>query len=349
MQRGRPSGVFEYNESNYLSRIATEEGQIAVTSNGNTYTPQYYLKDHLGNVRVVINGNGSILQETEYFPFGLSIPRSGNDAVNKYQYNGKEKQPETGYLDYGARMYMPEIGRWGVVDRFSEKYFDFSPFSYGANNPIRFIDMNGDSIIVSQAITSNKDLNKAFSVFANTKQGAKFLANYAAEGQTIAGKQYDKDGKYRSAGVNLTYDAKNLESPGVAGVTKSNISKTGVNFSVTMDTDPGRSDYDRIDTFFHESFTHVDLSSKDYLDDRKLNYSNLSLTNSQIRRAYSTNHYHHIKVADDFLKYKYQSPHLWPAAAMEGLQEANRILKLKMSDASILQKMWKYEGGINFN
>src|SRR5690606_823159 len=59
------AGIFEYNESNYLTRIATTEGQIAVTSNGNTYTANYYLKDHLGNVRTVINGEGTILQETE--------------------------------------------------------------------------------------------------------------------------------------------------------------------------------------------------------------------------------------------------------------------------------------------
>lgn len=52
------------------------------------------LKDHLGNVRTVINGEGAILQETEYFAFGLAIPRNGTDADNKYLYQRKEKQPE---------------------------------------------------------------------------------------------------------------------------------------------------------------------------------------------------------------------------------------------------------------
>ncbi|MDQ1086543.1 DUF6443 domain-containing protein [Siphonobacter sp. SORGH_AS_1065] len=83
------AGAFEYNESNYLTRIATEEGQINVSGNGNTYEVQYYLKDHLGNVRMVMNEGGTIIQETEYFAFGLSIAKTV--GPNKYLYNEKEK------------------------------------------------------------------------------------------------------------------------------------------------------------------------------------------------------------------------------------------------------------------
>ena len=108
--------------------------------------------DHLGNVRLSYtkgaSGGAEIIEENNYYPFGLKHQgyNSSSLANNTYQYkyNGKELQ-ETGMYDYGARMYMPELGRWGVVDPLAEKMTRYSPYNYAFNNPIRFIDPDGNA------------------------------------------------------------------------------------------------------------------------------------------------------------------------------------------------------------
>lgn len=60
-----------------------------------------------------------------------------------YRYNGKELQRETNYIDYGARQYDPQIGRWHVQDPMGNLYYNTSPYAYVRNNPILRIDPNG--------------------------------------------------------------------------------------------------------------------------------------------------------------------------------------------------------------
>ncbi|WP_053337435.1 RHS repeat-associated core domain-containing protein [Microscilla marina] len=91
-----------------------------------------------------------IVQENHYYPFGMNL--RGIEKVGKpehrYLYNGKEKQEEFGlnWIDYGARFYDAQLGRWHGVDELSEKYHATSPYAYVVNNPLKFIDPNGKEI-----------------------------------------------------------------------------------------------------------------------------------------------------------------------------------------------------------
>ena len=113
---------------------------------------EYVLKDHLGNTRITFgdanaDGQADILQENHYYPFGMAMTMSATLTAappNNYLYNGKELQPETGWFDYGARMYDASVGRWNGVDALGEVKPSLTPFRAFFNNPILYNDPTGN-------------------------------------------------------------------------------------------------------------------------------------------------------------------------------------------------------------
>lgn len=127
----------------------------------------------------------------DYYPFGHTFNSYSreNSLVQDYKYNGKEMQDELGlgWLDYGARMYQPDLGRFFSQDRFAEKYYVLTPYHYGANNPLLFVDINGDSLIVGgeqTAIDKFKSIsNQALGGFYTTTVGKNGLVTLEATGK----------------------------------------------------------------------------------------------------------------------------------------------------------------------
>ena len=127
-------------ENGVQKLLLTEEGYISL--NNNKY--HYYLKDHQGNNRIVINQNGNVEETNHYYPFGGVFASSQN--VQPYKYNGKELDTKKGLnlYDYGARQYDAAIGRFTTMDPMTEKYYEWSPYTYCKNNPINRIDPDGN-------------------------------------------------------------------------------------------------------------------------------------------------------------------------------------------------------------
>lgn len=145
--------------------------------------------------------------------------------------------------DYGARFYMPDIGRWGVLDNYSENYFPISPYSYVANNPAKFIDINGEWIYINDqngtqyryhnGATQHQVDGKWTNVDANTQ-----LSDYVV--QTVAGLNHlDKntsigntmigyfDQGEKNTDINFNYTSGNSEvRHGISNIVDLNTSST---------------------------------------------------------------------------------------------------------------------------
>jgi len=166
------SGPFVYT-GHHPDHILTSEGRLKWDDHDNMFYPEYFIKDHLGNVRVVLTTNPNFtnptIQVTDYYPFGLEF-QDVSISDNRNLYNSKELQTDAKlwWYDYGARFYDPVIGRWNVVDPLAEKYVDWSPYNYVGSNPIKRIDPDGmDWDIVIDHDQQTITIQANFKTFAN--------------------------------------------------------------------------------------------------------------------------------------------------------------------------------------
>jgi RHS repeat-associated protein len=106
------------------------------------YPPvRYNLEDHLGTSCVELDGDGTLINREEYYPFGDTC--FGAFGKKRYRYVGKERDGESGLYYYGARYYAAWVGRFVSVDPLAASYAHLNPYNYAGNKPIGDLDVDG--------------------------------------------------------------------------------------------------------------------------------------------------------------------------------------------------------------
>ena len=131
-------------------------------------TVTYYFADHLGTSRVVTDASGTVLDDSDFYPFGGERAAVSSSA-NTYKFTGKERDNESGLDDFEARYYSSAMGRFMSPDEFAGGPIDavgpadplppgplpyaqisnpqsLNKYAYTYNNPLRYTDPNGHCI-----------------------------------------------------------------------------------------------------------------------------------------------------------------------------------------------------------
>ncbi len=152
------SGFAPVGANSVLTDYGTNSAlhNIPVTKNGFVYiycsneSPVDVFFDNLQ----VMQTRGPILEETHYYPFGLTMQgissKSAGGLENKHKLFGKELQNKEfadgsglEWYNYGMREYDQQIGRFFRVDPITEKFYELTPYQYCSNNPISNVDLDG--------------------------------------------------------------------------------------------------------------------------------------------------------------------------------------------------------------
>lgn len=123
--------------TDYVGNKIYENGElIKILVDGGYYDTRqekyyFYIQDHLGNNRVVANAEGTVVQRSDYYPFGMEFVDNIDQDEQPYKYKGKELDKLHGLnmYDYSARYLEPVIGRFTSVDPLAEKFYSWNPYA----------------------------------------------------------------------------------------------------------------------------------------------------------------------------------------------------------------------------
>jgi RHS repeat-associated protein len=156
---GRERAKYSGNDLEYWNIWGGNDLVGRIDAEGESY---YYLKDHLGNIRAVLNSDYSVVEGRDYDPWGYVIREYNVSNMDEYtpnKFTGKERDWESGYDYFGARYYDARIGRWGQTEPLYDKYLSYSPYQYGLLNPMKLVDADGKEVRATTAESQQVILN----------------------------------------------------------------------------------------------------------------------------------------------------------------------------------------------
>ena len=130
--------------------LASSMTKITSTATEPENLQYFYVSDHLGSSSWITDKDGNALQHLSYLPFGevfANQKASGSSFDAEFKFSGKPLDLETGYSYFGARYLDSKLGLWLSVDPMAGEYPSISPYAYCANNPIKYIDPDGQRFI----------------------------------------------------------------------------------------------------------------------------------------------------------------------------------------------------------
>ena len=126
-------------------------GYVELDDNATPTSWNYYITDHLGSTRKVVDSNNNTKETINYYPFGSEMrmqdpAQMAGDSWQPYRFTGKELDKQNGlnWYDFGARLFdVAGVPMWTSVDPLAEKYYPFTPYSYCAGDPVNKFDPDG--------------------------------------------------------------------------------------------------------------------------------------------------------------------------------------------------------------
>ena len=117
-------------------------GDRVIGRQPNSGSRSYYHTDLLGSTRSVVEAT-TVVESYDFDPWGLLMPGRTLGNGTKEGFTGKEQDVETGLDYFGARYYMPALGRWTGVDPLAERHPEWTPYNYVLDDPLSLFDPDG--------------------------------------------------------------------------------------------------------------------------------------------------------------------------------------------------------------